>query len=405
MPRPDHSLPTAIILHPNDGALTMARVLAARGVRVHALADGAVGRAFATSRAVTGHRLPDLPDGADAWIARLESIAGEGPGVLLSGSDHATRFLFTHRRRIPALLCSFEAADGPHARVMDKSSLYAIAEAAGVRAPRTQRARTEQELHDAAEQVTYPCVLKPANIHYGEIVGQKTKRVDRPADVLEHGARPVGTGLEMLLSELVPGPESNLEGAVTVRLADGSYPLAYGRRKLRQWPLDYGAAALMVAEEVPETMGLAHILLDACGFIGVSSLETKRHAVTGEVVLIEINVRLPQSFGLSKACEVDGPWRVYAALAGLPLDPQPAPRIGRKVVVPPLERRAATARIRRGELTWRAALGSYRGVRSVGLLNPSDPLPALAFAAAGARQRLSALHGRSAAPRATAGSG
>lgn len=384
-------LPTAIILHPNDGALTMARVLAARGVRVHGLADGAVGAPFLRSRAIKGHRLPDLPEGGDAWVAALEALAEQGPGVLLSGSDHATRFLFTHRKRIPATLRSFESDDGPHARVLDKSSLYAAAEAAGVRAPRTERATTLPELEAAAQRVTYPRVLKPANIHYGEIAGHKTKPVVGHAEVLEHGSRAVEAGLEMLLTELVPGPESNLEGAVTVRLTDGSYPLAYGRRKLRQWPLDYGAAALMVADEVPETMAMARTLLDACEFVGVSSLETKRHAVTGEVVLIEINVRLPQSFGLSKACGVDGPWRVYAALAGLPLHPQPVPRVGARVVVPPLERRAATARVRMGELTWCEVLRSYRGVRSVGLLNPSDPLPAVSFALDGLRRRLAAL--------------
>jgi len=390
----DPALPTAIILHPNDGALTAARVLAARGVRVHALGDGSVGAPFIRSRAVTGHRLPDLPDGVDAWVDRLEAIAGDGPGVMLSGSDHATRFLYSHRGAIPAVLRSFESSDGPHARVLDKSSLYATAEAAGVRTPRTERATTPAQLEAAAGRVTYPCVLKPANIHYGEIAGQKTKPVESAAEVLEHGTQAVEAGLEMLLSELVPGPESNLEGAVTVRLADGSFPLAYGRRKLRQWPLDYGAAALMVAEEVPETMALARTLLEACGFVGVSSLETKRHALTGEVVLIEINVRLPQSFGLSKACGVEGPWRVYAALAGLPLGPQPPVRTGTKVVMPPLERRAATARIRRGELTVRGLLRSYRGVRSVGLLNPSDPLPAVAFALQGARGRLARMRGR-----------
>jgi predicted ATP-grasp superfamily ATP-dependent carboligase len=307
---------------------------------------------------------------------------------MLSGSDHATRFLYGHRDAIPAVLRSFESSDGPHARVLDKSSLYAIAESAGVRTPRTERATTPAELEVAARRVTYPCVLKPANVHHGEVAGQKTKPVRSVAEVLEHGTSAVEAGLEMLLSELVPGPESNLEGAVTVRLADGSFPLAYGRRKLRQWPLDYGAGSLTVAEEVPETMALARKLLAACEFVGVSSLETKRHALTGEVVLIEINVRLPQSFGLGKACGVEGPWRVYAALASLPLGPQPPVRTGTKVVVPPLERRAAAARIRRSELTLRQLLQSYRGVRSVGLLNPSDPLPAVAFVIEGLRGRL-----------------
>lgn len=45
---------------------------------------------------------------------------------------------------------------------------------------------------------------------------------------------------------------------------------------------------------------LSRRLLDAAGFVGVSSIGFKRHSETGEVVLIEVNVRIPQSFCLGR---------------------------------------------------------------------------------------------------------
>jgi D-aspartate ligase len=129
----------------------------------------------------------------------------------------------------------------------------------------------------------------------------------------------------------------------------------------------------------PGAMEMALRLLDAAGFVGFSSFEAKRHAVTGEHVLMEVNVRIPQNLGLGEAAGVEPAWRLYASLAGIPLPPQPAQRNGVKVIVPSLELHAAPAYIRQGDLSVRQLLSTYRGVRSVSGLSLSDPGPLLAF--------------------------
>lgn len=59
-----------------------------------------------------------------------------------------------------------------------------------------------------------------------------------------------------------------------------------------------------------------------------------------------------------------------------------------KAVVPHIDLLAVTARMHRGELTWREAVRSYRGVREVGVLDLRDPAPALALGARIVRSRL-----------------
>ena len=184
----------------------------------------------------------------------------------------------------------------------------------------------------------------------------------------------------MLVTELVPGSDHNLESAVTVRLPDGSYPLAYGRRKLRQHPRGTGVGSLFVSAEVPETMALTRALLDHAGFAGLSGLEAKRHEGTDERVLIEINVRAPAGFGLGEACGVEAAWRTYAVLAAIPLGPQRPQVNGRKAVIPYLDLLAARNLIARDELSLWGWAASYRGTRSAGVLDPRDPGPALAVA-------------------------
>jgi len=370
------TLPRLVVLHPNDGCLTMARVLAGRGVEVHMLPAPDF-RYVLRSRAVSGRVLPDIRRRPEAWLAELNGI---GAGVVLSGSDAATEFLTDHRGELAAELVTFESADRLHVTLMDKQRLYEIAALAGVRTPWTRHVATRADLDRHLDQLIYPCVLKPTMGHLGKgLLGVGTVRIDSRAQLWEHAGRLLDGGLASVISEVVPGPETALEGAVAVRGRSGEYRLEYSRRKLRQWPPDYGVGSLMESADLPETLKMHRQILDQVGYVGVSGCETKRHADTGELYLIEINVRVPGGFGLSQACGVDGPWRLYATLADLPLDPQPGQVDGRKVMLPHKEVAAVAARLRARQTTLREVRRSWRGTRDTGALALRDPLPAVAL--------------------------
>jgi predicted ATP-grasp superfamily ATP-dependent carboligase len=373
-------LPRAIVLDASDGGLVVARSLRRRDVPVTVLAQPHY--AWTTrARGVDGRVLGKL-DEPGPWLAVLDELAAAGDGVLLPISDRACEFLVRERHRIPANLRSFEGPDSAHLKLMDKASLYTLAAEAGLRVPRSTHVSHRSELDEVAARTPFPCLVKPVLSHrFRGIMGDRRVRVVGDAAELDAEAGPaLDAGLELLVSEHVPGPETNLEGAVTVRREDGSFALAYTRCKLRQHPPYFGAGSVLASIDSPEVLAYARRLLDRVGFVGLSSLEAKRHAVTGELVLMEINVRVPQNFGLSEACGVDGPWRLYATLADLPLPPQPAPRPGRKTIVVTLELHAVPAYVGAGDLSIPGLLASYRGVRNASGLSLRDPAPVAAFA-------------------------
>lgn len=368
--------PRAIVLHPNDGCLTIARALVRRGVPVHMLATETTSYMLA-SRGVTGRVVPDPRTGADVWIAELEELAASGGGVVICGSDAASEFVSAHRKELPESLRTFESTDGVHTLLMDKRRLYELAASIGVRAPWMHHVVTTSDLDALLDELTYPCVLKGALGHRARgVLGHGTVLVhDRP-QLLDLGGRLLDEDVDFLLSELVPGEESALEGAVTVRCPDGSYALEYGRRKVRQWPLDYGVGSLTTSHPVPETFAMNRTILDHTGFVGISSCETKRHAGTGELYLIEINVRVPGSFGVAEASGVDGSWRLYASAAGIALAPQPRQRDGRSAMLPEMELQAAAARVRARQQTPGTVLRTWASTRDFGVLSLRDPAPA-----------------------------
>ncbi|QJY47058.1 ATP-grasp domain-containing protein [Pseudonocardia broussonetiae] len=388
MPHTATDLPRAIILHPNDGCLTVARALVRRGIEVHVVTSPSTTHVLA-SRGVTGRALPDPRTDAAAWLAELASLSATGGGVVICGSDAASEFVSAHRTELAENLRTFESTDGVHTAVMDKKRLYEMAAEIGVRAPWMHLVSTHAELAERAAAITYPCVLKATLAHVARAaVGHGTIRVESEADLLESAGRLLDHGIDVLVTEVVPGPETDLECAVTIRDRDGSYPLDYTRSKVRQWPPDYGVGSVMESRRLPGTAAINRQLLDHAGFVGISACETKRHSGNGELYLIEINVRVPNGFGLADAMGVDGSWRLYASAAGIPLGPQPEQVDGRKAIFPDLEFRAAAARVRAGDQTPLQVLRSYRGARDFGIVSLRDPGPAVAMFAPMVRRRL-----------------
>jgi predicted ATP-grasp superfamily ATP-dependent carboligase len=375
----DLTLPRAIFLQPNDGCLTMARALVRRGIDVHALTNPEYGH-VGSSRGVRGTILPDPLDDPSAWLDAVTGLADDGGGVLFCGSDAATEWLTGNRARLPASLRSFESTDSIHVALMDKLRLYRVAEGLGIRVPNVRHVRDRTDLDELLPGMTFPRVVKARLGHVAKLrVGFGTVLVNTRKDLLARGGRLLDNDIDFLVSDVVPGREARLEAAVSVRDPDGSYTLEYGRRKIRQWPLDYGVGSLNQSAPVPATTAMSHRLLDHVGYHGIASFETKRHARDGELYLIEVNVRIPANFGLADACGVDGSWRLYATLAGLPLGPQPEQVDGRKCMIPLREARASWQRIRRREASFATVVRSWRGTRDFGVLSVRDPMPAIAL--------------------------
>jgi predicted ATP-grasp superfamily ATP-dependent carboligase len=388
--------PPLVIMQPSNGGLAVARAVARRGVSVEVLATPSDAHT-ARTRLARGRVLPTFADDPRAWFAALGECARRGPAVVLAGSDEATDFLARERDRIPSELTTFESQDDVHLDLMDKPRSHELATAAGVRVPWTQVARNEEDVERAIAGAPYPNVLKPVLSHvWRPLLGQERVLLAHTPDELRaHARRALDAGLDVIVSEYVPGGDDCVEEAILVRAADGSFPMQFGCAKLRQSPHGFGAASLCMSAELRESLAMARTLLAHTGFVGVAGIETKRHAETGDFYFIEANVRLPTQFGLGDASRVEASWRTYATLAGIELGPQPPQRNGVKLVFPELDLKEVR-RHARGERSadrpdsWVGWLRSWSGTRELGVLDLRDPGPALELARGSLRRRLGA---------------
>jgi len=398
--------PHVVILDPYTAGLAAARRMVRLGAHVTMLVDP--GDMFVDrARGVHSIVLPFGADGAE-WFELLQRIAAAGDEiVVLPTTDRSCELLLETAELLTPNVHMFERGSVAHRPLMDKEQANAIARAAGVRVPWSAIVNSPEGIEQAVLEAPWPCVVKPILSHdwrarYGE------ERVFLVADADEARERlrvPLQDKMEMILSQYIPGGDDDVEEAIVVRLADGSYPVVFGCHKLRQNPPGFGATTVGEASQLPDTTVLARRVLDEASFVGVAGVETKRHAVTGERWFLEVNVRMPGQWGLGDTCGVAATPRLVAALCNRPLGPQPPLRQGVRFLLPHLDAHVVGPALRQTPALGRPAVAlrfarTYVGVRDFGLLNVHDPGPGLAWISVMARRRLDALKGRIGARRA-----
>jgi D-aspartate ligase len=387
--------PHVVVLEPESAGLALARAMMRVGARVtHVVVPGH--ELETHSRGVEHVVAPFAGDG-EPWLEAVERLAARERGelVVLPMTDRGSELLVLARDRLPSNVRAFERSGDAHLALMDKRTADGIARDAGVAVPWTRAVTSIAELDELAAQAPWPCVLKPVYSHawrgrYGEERVFVVQDAQEAARLLE---QPLRDGVGMLLCQYVPGDDGDVEEAIVVRLADGSYPVCFGCRKLRQSPAGFGATAVGFSDPLPATTAMARAVLDAAGFVGVAGVEAKRHRDTDERWFLEVNVRVPAQWGLGDACGAEASTRLVAALTGRELGPPPTPRAGVGIVVPVLDARLVRGRLRemprlRRPLELLRLLRPYLKARELGLLDPRDPGPGLAWARIVVRRRL-----------------
>jgi D-aspartate ligase len=390
--------PHIIVLDPYNAGLAVARRMTRAGAQVTVVEEeAAVGR----SRGVRSIVAPFQATG-EPWLEALLRIAATGAEcAVLTGTDRGSAWLAGVADRLPANLLVFERPGSAHLALMDKNRADRIARAAGVRVPWTGRVHSGEELAEVTTEAPWPCVVKPMLSHewrsrYGAARALLARDGEEAAQLMR---RPLDDGLGMLLSQYIPGGDDDVEEAIVVRLADGSYPVRFGCRKLRQYPPGFGETAVGESSRLPETMTLARRVLDEAGFVGVAGVETKRHAETGERWFLEVNVRLPGQWGLGDLCGTQATPRLIASLCGAQLAEQPPLRPNVSFVQPDLDRHILLSTLRgapgrhRPRVTWQLAR-PYIKARDLGMFDPRDPGPALALTGMFLKRRRARLKAR-----------
>jgi predicted ATP-grasp superfamily ATP-dependent carboligase len=365
--RAAHDWPAAVIAGAYQTGVLAVRGLQRRGVRAVCFDASANNPGFSSIYG-PARLCPDPDVDADGWMRFMAELAREigGQPVLIASSD---RFVSAIARHAAALATYYRLSPGASLQglLAEKHTQYELAAQHGMPMPRTQFARTIDEVNAFAATATYPCLLKP--VHFREwlrcppshpLYARKIAIAQSPDDLarIYREAEPLNP--LVILQEIIEGPDDGKRVYLSCYDANGRRIANAMFRELRCEPMGFGPATVTEPVDDPEVDEVCDRFLRSVGYVGLCEIEMKQDTRDGRFKLIEANPRLS---GGGDAAPYDGVelcWLHYLDLIGQPVTPVgPSGRDFRHVVVRS-DAIAVVDYLRGGLITWRDVLRSWR---------------------------------------------
>ena len=369
--------PPAVILGGGGTALPVARSLGAAGIPVYAL--GSQSDPVRHSRRCTSFvALGREPGMQERWLEWLRS-APVG-SVVLPAEDEGIDLIARNREMLLELgLVPFEADDEVLLAMLDKHETYRLCEQLGIEAPLSFKVHSEQDIAVALERVSYPCALKPVHSHefVRHFPGMKAFVVESDEELRSSLARTVALGIEMIVTEIIPGADDQFFSYYSYIDEKGRPLLHVTKRKLRQYPIWFGSGCFHTTTWDPEAMELGLRFFEGVGVRGLANVEFKRDARDGRLKLIECNHRFTAATGLLRAAGADLPLFVYNKLMDRPLPQIEGYKTDLTMWYPMRDLRAMLAYRRHGQISVGSWARSVVGRHHYPVGSATDMRPAL----------------------------
>jgi predicted ATP-grasp superfamily ATP-dependent carboligase len=382
------SWPLAVVLGGDSNPLSFVRSLGRRGIPTLMVESW---RSLGTyTRFGEVALLQDLTRRPELWLEFLERVGSRlaEPGILFPTSDRAMLLVARDQERLSRHFRFVVSDAGTVETLVDKRAQYELARSEGVPMPRVDFPVAVEDAARLADEFAYPCLVKPyvSDLARSMLVGtpfagKKLFVVRSASELVDTYERILGLGVEVMIQELVPGPDNAIFTYLGFWDGAGRERAWVTKQKLRQNPPGFGDGSLQVTVDAPEVAGLSRRFLRSVGYRGFVAIEFKRDVRDGSLRLIEVNPRTESGNQIAIEAGVDFPWIAYRHLTGADAGSEPVTkgRSGVKYVHEQWDLAAFRALRRTGEITFLSWLRSLSGVRARAIWAWDDPMPFLAW--------------------------
>ena len=298
---------------------------------------------------------------------------------LFLSADESVLLVSRHRDRLAPW---YHISLPDHAVVemlLDKIAFAHFAEENALPIPRTAVVADVDAARRLADELRFPCVLKPAIRveHWRQHSKAKAFKVFSRQEFLDAYAKVHSWGGRVLVQEWIPGPESNLFSCNTYLGALGDPLATFVARKIRQWPPEIGRSSFGVECRNDEVRETTIRLFQAAGFRGPAYLEMKRDERDGRHWIVEPNVgRATGRSAIAEAGGVELLLTQYCDMLNLPLPEHREQQYrGAKWIYLRWDLQASLVGMMRGDLTLVEWWRSLRGPKFYAAWSRRDPLP------------------------------
>ena len=298
------------------GGLDAARSLGKKGIEVYGIytSNKEVGRFSRYCKAIL---FPPLKSNDKLFLEKIIELTKnfKRRAVLLPAHDEYINFISKYREVLSQYYL-FMIPDGDFIeKLVNKSFMVQLAIKHGLLIPQTFFCNRNDKIEEIAQQVKYPCIIKPLNSFSIQFPGKNIIVNDRKSfvDLFQNNPSFISN---TLVQEIIEGGDDSL-CQFQAYLNNNSQPLSIrSSRKLRQFPPNTGVGSYMITEELPEVRKLSISFLKKINYKGFAGLEFKRDLKTNTYYFIEINPRIPWGHALCTDCGNSLALSAYLDLTG-----------------------------------------------------------------------------------------
>lgn len=302
----------AIILGGGIMGLTAIRALAKRNVPTILLYHDPEDYAALSKYLTKSIKVPHPEKEETKFLQILFELGSELKDAVIIPCDDEC--LMTTAKNKEALEKYFKVACNNYdviSKLIDKKYIYSITQFGNIPTPRSIATADSEEAVRFANEIGFPCLVKPSKSHlYVKVFGKKMAKVFDTTALQSELNNAVSVGLDVIIQEYIPGKDNTNYSYWGYRV-DGNFYGEATAQKIRNDPPDTGSPRLQVTKNVPELIPLARKILNAISYEGYANIEFKKDHRINEYKFMEINPRINRCMLQAIKGGIDYPWIIY----------------------------------------------------------------------------------------------
>lgn len=256
--------------------------------------------------------------------------AQEEPPVLFFEEDSHLLFVSRYRERLGEAFRFILPEAALVEDLVDKTRFQPLAERLGLPIPASRRIRPCPGSAPVSIDLRFPVVIKPLRRRSPwDLIAGNSKAIELATEKAfrELWPRLASNEMDLLVQEMIPGPESCIESYHVYVDHQGEIAGEFTGRKIRTYPPSCGHSTALQTTDAEDVAALGRALVRKLDLHGVAKFDFKRDP-DGFLHLLEVNPRFNLWHVLGARAGVNIPAIVYADLTGQSRPPSAKARPG-----------------------------------------------------------------------------
>lgn len=256
--------------------------------------------------------------------------AQEEPPVLFFEEDSHLLFVSRYRERLGEAFRFILPEAALVEDLVDKTRFQPLAERLGLPIPASRRIRPCPGSAPVSIDLRFPVVIKPLRRRSPwDLIAGNSKAIELATEKAfrELWPRLASNEMDLLVQEMIPGPESCIESYHVYVDHQGEIAGEFTGRKIRTYPPSCGHSTALQTTDAEDVAALGRALVRKLDLHGVAKFDFKRDP-DGVLHLLEVNPRFNLWHVLGARAGVNIPAIVYADLTGQSRPPSAKARPG-----------------------------------------------------------------------------